>query len=267
MPHSRFLPILIAFVCLTHAGCAPAADLPKTQTFDAEGVKIAYFVEGEGEPVILIHGWLSAAGINWVLPGTSGALAKDFQVIGFDVRGHGLSDKPTEEEAYGPELVEDVIRLMDHLKIEKAHIVGYSMGGIIAANFIVKHPERALTGTLGGMGWLKDGSAAQWFFSQVGKKDKDAKAHAVCGRSFAKLALKEEEIKSIRVPMTVLVGSDDRVVKKLYIDPLKEIRPDWSVVEIKGGGHFTTIVKQQFRDELAASLKKHATVQPPGLPP
>ncbi|MCE9547954.1 MAG: alpha/beta hydrolase [Planctomycetia bacterium] len=59
-------------------------------------------------------------------------MSKNFQVIALDVRGHGLSDKPTREDAYGPELVGDVIRLMDHLHIKKAHIVGYSMGGIIA---------------------------------------------------------------------------------------------------------------------------------------
>jgi pimeloyl-ACP methyl ester carboxylesterase len=115
---------------------ARAAEQPPAQTFDANGVKISYFVQGKGEPVVLLHGWLSSAGVNWALPGTSALLAKDYQVIALDVRGHGLSDKPTKEDAYGPELVEDVVRLLDHLKIEKAHVVGYSMGGIIAANFL-----------------------------------------------------------------------------------------------------------------------------------
>ncbi|HET6879355.1 MAG TPA: alpha/beta hydrolase [Pirellulales bacterium] len=245
--------------CTVIAGCAPPAELPPVQTLDVGGAKIAYIVQGEGEPVILIHGWRSSAGINWVLPGTSGALAKEFQVVAFDIRGHGKSDKPAEEGAYGPELVEDVMRLMDHLKIEKAHIVGYSMGGMIAANFVVRHPDRVRSLTLGGMGWMKEGGAAQWFFSQVGKKDKDAKAHAVCGRSLAKFALTEDEIKSIEAPVTVLVGADDRVVEKLYVEPLQKVRPDWPVIEIQGGGHFTTIVKQQFRDELIAAIKKNAT--------
>ena len=258
MIFARRLLAFVTVACAVLAGCAPAAELPPVQTLDVDGVKIAYIVQGEGEPVILIHGWLSSAGINWVLPGTSGALAKEFQVVALDIRGHGKSDKPTEEEAYGPELVEDVVRLMDHLKIEKAHIVGYSMGGIIAANFVVRHPDRVRSCTLGGMGWMKDGGAAQWFFRQVGKKDKDAKAHAVCGRSLAKLALTEDEIKSIDAPLTVLLGADDRVVQKHYVDPLKKVRPDWPVIEIEGGGHFTTIVKQQFRDELIAAIKKNA---------
>ena len=258
MPRFRLPQTVVVIVCLALARRAVAGDLPPTQTFDSHGVKIAYYVQGKGEPVVLIHGWLSSAGINWVLPGTSGLLAKEYEVIALDIRGHGNSDKPTEEEAYGPEMVEDVVRLMDHLKIEKAHVVGYSMGGIIATNFIVKHPDRVLSGTLGGMGWMEQGGAAQWFFSQIGKKDKEAKAHAVCGRSLAKLALTQDEIKSIRIPMKVLVGADDRVIKDLYIKPMKKVRPDWSIVEIKGGGHFTTIVKEQFRNELAAWLKQNA---------
>jgi pimeloyl-ACP methyl ester carboxylesterase len=139
-------------------------------------VRIWYCVQGRGEPVVLIHGWLSSDGINWELPGISASLAKDYRVISLDVRGHGLSDKPTTVDAYGRELVEDVARLLDHLKIKKAHLVGYSMGGIIAANFMVKHPERVLSGTLGGMGWLRQGGLAQWGFAQIGKQDANAKA-------------------------------------------------------------------------------------------
>lgn len=253
-------PIILTFLtaaALLYAGRDAAAALPKTQFFDAGGVKIAYFVEGEGEPVVLIHGWLSSAGINWVLPGTVELLAKEYQMIGFDVPAHGLSDKPTDEKAYGDALVEDVVRLLDHLKIEKAHVVGYSMGSIIAGNFIVRHPERVHSGMLGGMGWLQTGSGAQWFFSQVGKRDKETKAQAVCGRSFAKLALREDEMKSIHVPMTMLVGADDKLVKKLYVDPLKKVRPDWPVIEIKDAGHFTCIVKEDFRKAIVDWLKRN----------
>ncbi|HLW64397.1 MAG TPA: alpha/beta hydrolase [Gemmataceae bacterium] len=236
---------------------APAGEKkPASGTFDSNGVKIWYSVQGNGEPVVLIHGWLSSAGINWDLPGITAALAKDYQVIELDVRGHGQSDKPTKEGEYGPELVEDVVRLMDYLKVKKAHIVGYSMGGIIAGNFIVKHPDRVFSGTLGGMGWLKAGGLGQWGFGQIGKNDSNAKAAAVCGRSLAKLALTENEIKAIKVPMIVLVGDEDGLVQKLYVDPLKAVRPEWSVIEIKGGNHFTSIVKPQFREEIQKWLAK-----------
>ena len=186
------------------------------------------------------------------MPGTSGLLAKDFQVIALDMRGHGLSEKPLKEEAYGPELVEDIVRLMDHLKIKKAHIVGYSMGGIVAGNFIVKHPDRVLSGTLGGMGWLKEGDVAQMAFAQIGKNDPNAKAAAICGRSLAKLALTEKEIESIKVPIKVLVGDKDDLIKKLYVEPLKKVRDDWPVTEIKDGNHISCIMKQQFKEEIAA---------------
>jgi len=248
----------IVFLLIVFANPAHTAEQPVIQTFKSHGVKIAYFVQGQGQPVVLIHGWLSSAGLNWALPGISTLLAKDYQVIALDVRGHGLSDKPTKEEAYGPELVEDVVRLLDHLKIKKAHIVGYSMGGIIAANFIAKHPNRVLSGTLGGMGWLKVGSAAQFGFAQIGKKDSDAKAHVLCGRSLAKLALSEEEIKSIRVPVVVLVGDEDNLIKKLYVEPLKPVRKDWPVIEIKNANHISCIMKPQFREEIATWLKKNS---------
>jgi pimeloyl-ACP methyl ester carboxylesterase len=250
--------MIIPMACPAQIALAHAADQPAAQTFDSNGVKIAYFVQGQGEPVVLIHGWLSSAGVNWALPGISGLLAKDHQVIALDVRGHGLSDKPTKEEAYGPELVEDIVRLLDHLKIKKAHIVGYSMGGIIAANFMTRHPDRVLSGTLSGMGWLKAGSGAQSWFAHIGKNDRDANAHLICGRSLAKLALTEEEIKSIRVPVTVLVGDEDNLIKKLYVEPLRQVRKDWPVIEIKQANHITCVIKQQFREEIAAWFKKNS---------
>lgn len=231
---------------------------PDVQTLDSNGVKISYFVQGKGEPVVLIHGWLSSAGINWVLPGVTKLLADDYQVIAFDVRGHGLSDKPTTDDAYGPELVEDVVRLLDHLKIKKAHIVGYSMGGIIAGNFIANHPDRVISGTLGGMGWLQEGGVGQSFFSQIGKNDRNAKALTVCGRSLAKLALTKDQIKSITVPMTVLVGDKDDVIMKLYVDPLREVRKDWTITEIKDGNHITCLIRPQFKEEIAGWLKKNS---------
>jgi pimeloyl-ACP methyl ester carboxylesterase len=259
MPRSlRLLMLLTALVCSPHLRPAQAEGPPAVRTFDSKGVKIRYFVQGKGEPVVLIHGWLSSAGINWALPGTSALLARNYQVIAFDVRGHGLSDKPTREEAYGPELVEDVVRLLDHLKIKKAHIVGYSMGGIITGNFIAKHPDRVLSGTLGGMGWLKKGSVAEWAYERIGKGQANAKAVTVCGRSLAKLALTEKEIKSIRVPVTVLIGDQDNLVKKLYVGPLQKVRKDWPVVAIKDANHFTCILKPQFQKEIAAWLRKNS---------
>jgi len=251
------LLMLIAVLCTAHGGPARGADQPAVASFSANGVKICYVVQGSGPPVVLIHGWLSSAGINWTLPGTTALLARNYQVIALDMRGHGLSDKPTKEDAYGPELVEDIVRLLDHLQIKKAHIVGYSMGGIVAGNFIVRHPDRVLSGTLGGMGWLKVGGVAQWAFGQIGREDPNAHALATCGRSLSKLALTEAEIKSIQVPVTILVGNQDDLINKLYVAPLKPVRPDWPVIEINGANHINCIFKPQFREAIAAWLKKN----------
>jgi pimeloyl-ACP methyl ester carboxylesterase len=129
--------------------------------FDAKGGKLHYIVEGEGKPVVLIHGLYSSARMNWQMPGIVSLLSKKYRVIALDMPGHGESDKPADEDACGLELVEDVVRLLVHLRIQKAHIVGYSMGGMIAVKFMARHQERVLSGVVGGMGWLREGSALQ----------------------------------------------------------------------------------------------------------
>src|SRR5262245_20622286 len=223
MPSFRPLAIAFAMLLCHSYFCASCSAAPLS--FESNGVKISYSVHGQGQPVILVHGFLSSGAINWDLPGVTALLAKDFQVITMDVRGHGQSDKPTKEEAYGLELVEDVARLMDHLKIKKAHIVGYSMGGIIADKFIAKHPDRVLSGALCGMGWLPEGELAKLGFGTKGKGD--GSAHDLCFRSLGNLGLTQQELKSIKVPMTVLVGDQDKLVKGLYIDnTLRKERPD-----------------------------------------
>ena len=239
-------------VCHTAASPVCAADGPRF--FDANGFKISYSAKGQGEPVVLIHGWLSSGWVNWDLPGTTALLAKSYRVITIDMPGHGLSDKPTNEEAYGLELVEDVIRLMDHLKIEKAHLVGYSMGGIITAKLLATHPDRVMSATLGGAGWLREGGLEQKFFAAGGK---DGKPVGVCFRSLAKLALTEEEITSIDVPVTILIGDRDGL-KKLYADPIKTVRPEWPVLEIKDADHISCIFKPQFREGIQSWLAKNA---------
>jgi pimeloyl-ACP methyl ester carboxylesterase len=225
-------------------------------TFDSGGVQIAYSVSGKGEPVVLIHGLFSSAWMNWEMPGTVKLLAEHYQVVALDVRGHGRSGKPKEEDAYGVKMAEDVVRLMDHLKIEKAHIAGYSMGGMIAMKVMVVHPERVLSGALGGMGWMREGSFLQGFWEKLGGGDGSA-APLLAMRSFGKLAVTEEDLKGIKMPVTVLVGDRDPC-KKLYVEPLTQVRKDWPVVVIEGAGHLDCIMKAQFKDEIRKWLDKNA---------
>jgi pimeloyl-ACP methyl ester carboxylesterase len=104
---------------------------------------------GKGTPVILIHGYTGTAWGNWFSNGIAQALAKNHMVVALDCRNHGKSDKPV---ANGPGKAEDVVELMDHLKIKRAHIHGYSMGGGITGRLLTMIPDRMITAVFGGSG-------------------------------------------------------------------------------------------------------------------
>ena len=125
-----------------------------SQTFNSNGVDIAYLDEGEGFPTLLIHGFGSNHRVNWVATSWVRDLtAAGRQVMAPDNRGHGESGKPHDPAAYGtPVMAEDVRRLLDHLGIEKADVIGYSMGARIAAFLALAHPERVRRLALSGLG-------------------------------------------------------------------------------------------------------------------
>jgi pimeloyl-ACP methyl ester carboxylesterase len=112
-----------------------AAALPD-RFFDSNGVRIRYVEQGQGPPVVLMHGYTGNLERHWINPGVFANLANDYRVIAVDCRGHGKSGKPTSPRAYGAEMGKDIIRLLDHLKIRRAHIVGFSMGAIIAGHLL-----------------------------------------------------------------------------------------------------------------------------------
>src|SRR4030095_15335946 len=100
----RVMTKLLLIFVVSIPGLAGAGKPPSDRRFDANGVKLNYIVEGEGEPVVLIHGLGSSARVNWQLPGIISLLSKKYRVIAVDMPGHGESDKPADEEAYGVEL-------------------------------------------------------------------------------------------------------------------------------------------------------------------
>lgn len=246
---SGLAPLTAALVLALAVSPAAADD------FDSAGVKIHYTVEGKGEPVLLIHGLHASAKLNWGLPGVTAALAEKYQVIALDCRGHGESGKPEREEEYGLAMVEDVTRLLAHLKIEQAHIVGYSMGGMIALKFVAVHPERVRSVVLGGMGWLRSGGLLQRFWEHAGREG--ASAPEACMRGMAKLALTEEELAAVQRPVSVIVGTHDPV-RRLYVEPLRQARPDWPVATVEGAGHLSCVAKPEFKEKLAAALARQA---------
>jgi pimeloyl-ACP methyl ester carboxylesterase len=140
----RWILLLFAF--------APALCLAQDKYFDAGGIRLRYVEQGAGEPVVLVHGYGNTAEI-WAANGIVRDLARNYRVISFDMRGHGKSDKPHQPERYGREMTLDIVRLLDHLGIQRAHIVGYSLGGHLVSQLLTLHPERFLSATLiGGAG-------------------------------------------------------------------------------------------------------------------
>jgi pimeloyl-ACP methyl ester carboxylesterase len=132
------------------AGANFAQEKPSHNYFKtSDGIKIHYMVKGKGVPIILIHGYTGSAEGNWFSNGIADVLAKNHMVIAIDCRNHGRSDKP---QPMGPGRAEDVIEMMDHLKIQKAHFHGYSMGGGIVGRLMALIPDRFITAGFGGSG-------------------------------------------------------------------------------------------------------------------
>jgi pimeloyl-ACP methyl ester carboxylesterase len=154
MRHAFLVRCAFALVLYTSWCSAARADLEPTHgAFTAsDGVKIHYLEAGAGSPVVLIHGYTGTAEGNWFSNGVAEALAKNHRVVAIDCRGHGKSDKPHDATKYGKQMVKDVVELMDQLKISKAHIHGYSMGGFIVSQLLVMAPERFITASFGGSG-------------------------------------------------------------------------------------------------------------------
>jgi pimeloyl-ACP methyl ester carboxylesterase len=285
----RFIFPIVAWAVLFSAGRV-LADVGQASSFDSNGVKIHYTVEGKGEPVLLIHGFAADGTFNWRVPGVVKALADKYQVIVIDNRGHGMSEKPHEIAKYGEEMAEDAIRLLDHLGIKKAHIVGYSMGGMITAKLLTTHPDRFLTATLGGHGGLKQGDDVSRLEvlaesldtgkgigpllvaltpkgkpepseEQIAQMNKlllarnDAKALAAVVRSWKGLLVTEEKLKANKVPTLALIGELDPLKKG--VDDLDGKLPNLKVVVIKDADHMDAPRKEQFITELKSFLAEH----------
>jgi pimeloyl-ACP methyl ester carboxylesterase len=258
------------------------------QFFDSNGVKIRYTVQGEGEPVLLIHGFTVNIEKQWEAPGISKALARNYRVIALDNRGHGKSGKPHDPKQYGMEMVKDAVRLLDHLKIDKAHVVGYSMGAMLAARLLASYPERLRSATLGGAGALPEKAEALAFFDQLATSleqgkgfgmliealtpagqpkptpeqlkaidafltaANDTKALAAVVRGFKELTVRDQELKANKVPVLALVGALDPL--KAAVDDMKERTGNLRVVVIDGADHMTAFARPEFVKELQTFL-------------
>src|SRR5262245_41737216 len=135
--------------------------VPKTWTdhtfTGSDGTKFHYVEQGTGTPVILIHGLTSSAIGGWFNTGVAQRIAKTNRVIAIDMRGHGDTG-PSPADSNGT-MAGDIVELLDYLKIQKAHIGGYSMGGATTAALLKLAPERFITASLMGIGVLE---TAEW---------------------------------------------------------------------------------------------------------
>lgn len=226
--------------------------------FDSDGVRIRYTDEGQGTPVVLIHGFTANGDLNWRVNGVAKELLKNYRVITLDNRGHGKSDKPTESADYGEKMVQDVIRLLDHLKIKQAHFVGYSMGGMITLKAAAVAPERMLSGVVAGMGWTRHGPALR---DRQGDEKRNPSLRA-CARAFPQLGVTRDQLLAIKVPLTVVIGADDPILKR-SVEPLREARPDVPVVTIDGANHITCVMRPELRNAIVDFLDKQPKEKSP----
>ena len=137
--------LLIATSSFAQTTAAPPLLAAADQQFTADGVALRYRDVGTGDPIVLIHGYTATLES---MVGIARALPQEHRMIALDVRGFGRSTKFAEPERFGQQMVDDVVRLMDHLKIARAHLIGHSMGALIAANVAARHPNRVNTATL-----------------------------------------------------------------------------------------------------------------------
>ncbi|MGH8574654.1 MAG: alpha/beta fold hydrolase [Gammaproteobacteria bacterium] len=162
MPRSLTLPCWMVLAALVAALAAPFDTPAHSQVpartnaietlatapdrfFTEGGVRIRYRDFGRGEPVVMTHGYTDRLEM-WT--GLADSLASTHRVIALDARGFGLSSKPADPAAYGMPMADDVARLLGHLRIGRAHLVGYSMGAAIAGNLVARYPSRVATASL-----------------------------------------------------------------------------------------------------------------------
>jgi len=262
---------------------------------DVQGVRLHYKdAGGDGEPVLFIHGYTASIGGQWGRPGLiAGIRERGWRTIAFDLRGHGLSDRPHDVSAYaGDRMGRDVDALMDHLGLERAHLVGYSLGAHILAHAMTLFPERAATVCLGGAAgrwnWteaetssvmeeadeLEGGSITKHILrlwpankpkpagaelralSEKKLEGMDARALAAIKRVMPDHRLTRVQMQALKMPILAVVGTGDG-----QLGPMRELAQFHSgveLVEVPGAGHGDCPGKPEFLSALDRFLSKNA---------
>ena len=272
---------------------ASSTQSQNSRFFDSAGVQIHYTDQGNGEPVVLIHAMLETLQVWQGSPVTRGLLDAGYRVLAFDVRPHGQSGKPHDPAQYGLEVVRDVVRLLDLLGLDRAHVVGYSMGGMLANAVRAEHPDRVATTVLGGNGWSGGQGVGSGIDADMLARGLDA---AVAGADLAEFVrstappgktLSEEQVARVTgmilstdpaalaafmrampfvthtaeslatntVPTLALVGERDPALGS--VERLRNAMPNVEVVEIFGAHHGNVRRDPVFTESLLAFLDRH----------
>ena len=236
--------------------------------FYSAGVRIRYQDIGAGEVVVLVHGFASTADHNWGGTGWIAMLSKKYRVIAPDVRGHGLSDKPRSPEAYGyANMGADVTRLMHHLGIQRAFLIGYSMGASIAIELMLSRPERFRAIVLGGIAYddgLED-RADRDAISAAYRADDPATIKSPVAKAYRRFAesmpndlkalaglidaerspFDPMKLAAVRMPVLIVVGTEDNAIGDPR--PLPKMIPGARLVMLEGRDHLTAPADPRFK--------------------
>jgi len=255
--------------------------------FDSNGCKVHYTVDGAGPAVILVHGLGVNGDLNWRRTGITRLLDDEFQVIALDLRGHGLTDKPTDPDQYGKEMVEDIMRLMDHLEIERAAVAGYSLGGFIVLKLVTAYPKRITCAALCAAGWkdpedpseipnpyrppaaqskmqiprmvgASQGNQKSLFHlvrNGVGDRLVPKAAKKALKSAYADLTVTREELENNTVPTICFMGDKDGL--RPLGEDLQRHMARLEYVTLENKDHFTTCLSSEFRRGLLDFLRRH----------
>ncbi len=285
-------PALVALAAFFVAVALPLSAVAAEATFDSNGTKIRYIDEGEGPALVLIHGFAGSADVQWVMGGVVRAFATDYRVLALDCRGHGKSGKPHDVEKYGKEMSDDVVRLLDHLDIDKALVMGYSMGGMITLDVITEHPDRVIAAVPAGFGWNHPDTADNEFTRELAtsleegrgfgplfrgltpegepaptaegtaridgllQAMNDTKALAAVVRGWKGLTVTEKQLRANEVPTLLIIGGRDPL--KTGVDALDGVMKNVEIVVLENADHMSAMSNPQFLAKAKAFLAEHA---------